>query len=298
MSSPYELDQDTIDFIEKSASFYPDQRDLKTVDQQRQCYADLCAYFHSGIPDNVTTFDEMIGHIPIRTYASSHNPKAQVLYIHGGGFVVGGLESHDDVCAEICDRTGLKVTAVDYRLAPEHRHPAALDDCRDVLKHLISQDLPVIVAGDSAGGWLTAMLGYELGAQITGQVLIYPMLGSAMNQGSYITRADAPMLTTEQIGYYWGEYFDCPVRDDIQTVPMAYPDLGQVPPTFMIAAEYDPLCTDVADYEDRLKSAGLSVNSHLAKALPHGFLRARHRVKNATIAFDAVIEHILLFAKV
>ena len=275
------IDQDTQDFIATMGSILPNGADNASITEQRQNYADICQHFHNGHPEGVTTQDQEIAGVPVRIYAKNPKPYGQIVYIHGGGFVVGSLDSHDDICAEICAASDCNVIAVDYRLAPEHKHPAALEDCRKVVAHLTEEECPTLVVGDSAGAWLTAMISHEMGDMLMGQVLIYPMLGGALNQGSYITQANAPMLTTEQVKYYWEEYFDCPMREDTQTMPMAYPDIGQSPPTLMIGAECDPLFSDTPDYAEKLAQHQVWVKVLVAEGLPHGFLRARHSVKRA-----------------
>ena len=291
-----EIDQETQAFIATMGSILPNGAAATSIMDQRQNYADICRHFHHGRPEGVTTTDQMIDHIPIRIYRKNPTPAAQVIYIHGGGFVVGSLDSHDDICAEICAASDCEVIAIDYRLAPEHKHPAALDDCRHVVEQMVAEEMPTVLAGDSAGGWLAAMIAHDMGDQLMGQVLIYPMLGGAMNQGSYITQADAPMLTTNQVQYYWQEYFDCPMRNDTMTPPMAYPDIGQAPPTLLIGAGCDPLFSDTPDYAEKLKAHHVWVKVLMAAGLPHGFLRARHSVQKARDIIDEMMDGITALA--
>ena len=125
-----------------------------------------------------------------------------MVYLHGGGFVVGGLHSHDDVCAEIRSRTGLAVVSVDYRLSPEHQHPAAFEDACSVVSVLPG---PLVLVGDSAGGNLAAAAAHaRRDPRILGQVLIYPGLGGDRQAGSYVTHANSPMLTTADLDFYGG----------------------------------------------------------------------------------------------
>ncbi len=127
------IDAETWAFIERTNSYYPPDTIDCTIEEQRVIYDRMCREFHAGYPDGVTAADIKIPapgqEIPIRIYRSeSRDLSAMVLYFHGGGFILGGLDSHDDVCAELCARTGFGVVSVDYRLAPEHLHPAAFDD--------------------------------------------------------------------------------------------------------------------------------------------------------------------------
>ncbi|MDP3378369.1 MAG: alpha/beta hydrolase, partial [Brevundimonas sp.] len=127
------IDAETWAFIERTNSFYPPDTIDATIDGQRAIYDRMCREFHAGYPDGIDVETTAIGtpthRIPIRIYTPTATaPGALVLYFHGGGFVVGGLESHDDVCAELAKGSGCMVVSVDYRLVPEHVHPAAFDD--------------------------------------------------------------------------------------------------------------------------------------------------------------------------
>ncbi|MCV6592057.1 MAG: alpha/beta hydrolase, partial [Silicimonas sp.] len=178
------------------------------------------------------------------------SPTASVLFLHGGGFVVGGLDSHDDVCAEICATTGFRVVAVDYRLAPEHKFPAAFVDAWTVARWLIEThpDAPVTLVGDSAGGNLAAAVAHHARGRlegVIGQVLIYPGLGGPRDSASYVTHAEAPMLTAKDIDFYRSILFDGgePVGDPTYA-PLQDSDFTGLPPTVIITAECDPLSDD------------------------------------------------------
>jgi acetyl esterase len=288
MDYPPSMDDQTRAFVDVTASFYPDDRQGLSVDDMRRHYNSLCGHFAQAMPSGVTSSDQTIGAVPIRHFSKNDNPQALVIYIHGGGFVVGGLDSHNDICAGICDDTGFDVVAVDYRLAPEHKHPAALEDCLLVTRHLRKESgLPIILAGDSAGGWLAAMVGLAHPDDIAGQVLIYPMLGGALNQGSYLDYAEAPLLSTAQVAMYWETYFDCPLDQTALTPPMAL-DIKTSPKTAMIAAGCDPLMSDTPQYADKLRQAGIAVDVVIEDGLPHGYLRARYSVERARLSFQRI----------
>jgi len=288
MDYPSSMDNETRAFVDVTASFYPDDRQGLSVDDMRRHYNTLCAHFAQDMPSGVTSSDHMIGAVPIRRFSKSETPQALVIYIHGGGFVVGGLDSHNDICAGICDDTGFDVVAVDYRLAPEHKHPAALEDCLLVMRHLKQESgLPIILAGDSAGGWLAAMVGLSHPDDVAGQVLIYPMLGGALNQGSYLDYAEAPLLSTAQVAMYWETYFDCPLDQTALTPPMAL-TITSSPKTAMIAAGCDPLMSDTPQYADKLRQAGIAVDVVIEDGLPHGYLRARYSVDRARLSFQRI----------
>ncbi|MCE2517422.1 MAG: alpha/beta hydrolase [Alphaproteobacteria bacterium] len=296
------MDADVWAFIEETNAHHP--ATLQGIDNQRgerhqrAQYNALCAHFHPGRPQGVNVTDTNQAGVATRRYTRDAADNAQatveVLYIHGGGFVVGNLDTHDDICGTLCLDTGFAITAVDYRLAPEHKHPAALEDCRTVLDQLIAQSSgPVLVMGDSAGGWLAAMLACEVGAAVAGQLLIYPMLGGRLDQGSYLEHAEAPLLTTAQVKYYWETYFDCPLREDALTPPMAYQDvegMAQLAPAVIIGAGCDPLYSDSPDYAAKLKQAGVNCRLHTERGLPHGYMRARHSAKSARESYARVVE--------
>ena len=286
------MDEDTWTFIERTQNLFPNTRGDLSLEDQRSLYMSLCREFAPPLPDGVTMEDLRVGDVPIRRYRRGATP-ARVIYIHGGGFVVGGLDSHDDVCAEICAATTLDVTAIDYRLAPEHKHPAALEDCLAVFDAaLLEDDRPLLLVGDSAGAWLAAMVSISRPGRPMGQVLIYPMLGGALDQGSYVTHQNAPLLSTDQVAVYWQTYFDCPLDRGKLTPPMALPELGVIPPTFMLAAGCDPLASDAPDFAQKITEAGGKVQVEIAEGLPHGFLRARHSSASAKESFARITEAI------
>jgi acetyl esterase len=288
------IDAQTWAFIEKTNSFYPPDTVDYTVDQQRAIYDRMCAAFHTGYPDGVTAGTgrfEGDGHgVPIRVYRSVPDAAAVVLYAHGGGFILGGLESHDDVCADLCAATGYDVVAVDYRLAPEHKHPAAFDDVHAVYAWLASRPKPVVLCGDSAGGNLVAAVAHAARGRLrrpAGQVLIYPGLGGDRSGPSYVEHADAPMLTVRDLDFYrgirgGGEGAD-PTRE-----PLSDSDFSGLPPTVIVTAECDPLSSDGEAYRDCILAAGGKASWHEEPGLVHGYLRARHTVARARDSFARI----------
>ena len=201
--SPYRtlIDAPTWAFIEATNAACPADATGLDIAGQRRVYDAMCAVFRQPRPDGVSVTDDVRGGVPTRRYAVGASA-ATVVYFHGGGFVVGGLDSHDDVCAEACATTGLRVVSVDYRLVPEHPHPAAFDDALSATKAVAATFGPVILAGDSAGGALAASVAHALrggDVRVLGQVLIYPGLGGPMQGGSSVAQAQAPMLTTEDV---------------------------------------------------------------------------------------------------
>ncbi|MBW7920611.1 MAG: alpha/beta hydrolase [Rubellimicrobium sp.] len=295
------IDAETWAFIERTNSFYAVDAVDHSVAEQRRTYDRMAEAFHAAYPEDVTAETSALqagGHaIPLRRY-HRRNPDgaAVVVYFHGGGFVVGGLESHDDVCAEICAHTGFDVVSVDYRLLPEHPHPAAFDDCLAAFRHVAAEGVegvPVVLCGDSAGGNLAAAVSAvtrDDARPPVAQVLIYPGLGGNIDAGSYLTHAEAPLLRRDELVYY--EKTRSGGRDlsrDVTSKPLADTDFSRLPPTAIFSAECDPLCDDGRDYRDRLVAAGVPAIWEVDAGLVHGWLRARHSVARARAGFARIL---------
>lgn len=279
-------------FMIEGERLYPPDAVNFTLAEQRDFYDRYCAHFRKPRPVSVKANDFRVGEVPCRLYQKAGGKEPPVLlYLHGGGYVVGGLDSHDDICAELCDGAGIDVVAVQYRLAPENPYPAALDDGWVVLAHLASRYGKVIVGGDSAGGNLSAALCLrsrdEEGPKIRGQVLIYPGLGGDMTKGSYIAQANAPGLSTADVQYYRETYGGGGAK---YAEPLRETDYRGLPPAFLVAAGLDPLHDDCFDYAARLREAGVPASVRDEPLLVHAFLRARHMSVPAGAAFAAIIE--------
>lgn len=291
------IDAPTWDFIRATDAAYPPDTATLGIADQRAIYDRMCRVFFQGYPPGVTAHDATIAGVPCRVYPGA---APAVVYLHGGGFVVGGLHSHDDVCAEIRARTGLKVVAVDYRLSPEHKHPAAFDDSCAVISAL-GKEGPVVLAGDSAGGNLAAAASHALRGSdvaILGQVLIYPGLGGDMDTGSYLTHAHAPMLTRDDVLFYKDIRHGAPPPAADPTVsPLRDTNFAHLPPTLAISAECDPLADDARDYAAAITAAGGWARWVLEPGLVHGYLRARATVPRAAASFTRIVTAIAAFAK-
>lgn len=296
------IDAETWAYIERTNSYYPPDTIDYTIEQQRAIYDRMCREFHAGYPVGVTSETTVIrtsGHdIRIRIYGSAQrDDTAVVFYFHGGGFILGSLDSHDDVCAELCAKTGYEVVSVDYRLAPEHRHPAAFDDALAAYRWQLARDArQVVLAGDSAGGNLAAAVSHaarRLERQPVGQVLIYPGLGGDRTKGSYVTHAEAPQLTLRDLEFYrhvrGGDTASGP---DPTLSPLDDTDFSGLPPTVVVTAECDPLSSDGETYRDAILAAGGKAFWLREQGLVHGYLRARHSVDRARQSFSRIAEAI------
>lgn len=292
------IDAQTWAFIEETGTYYPPDAVTLSVAEQRVVYDRMCRAFHRGYPKGVEATDLDAGGVPCRLYVPAGTADVTVLYFHGGGFVVGGLDSHDDVCAEICDRTGYRVLSADYRMSPEHDHPAAFEDCFAVLLYALGAwDSPVVLAGDSAGGNLAAAVAHHARGRamgVIGQVLIYPGLGGDKTKGSYLAHANAPLLTMEDIEFYMTiRTAGRPEPEGDPTyAPLHDSDFAGLPPTVCICAECDPLCDDGQDYRDAILKAGGQAVSFTEAGLVHGYLRARRTVDRAARSFDRIVDAI------
>ncbi|TGT83277.1 MULTISPECIES: alpha/beta hydrolase [unclassified Mesorhizobium] len=301
------IDAETWAFIERTNSYYPPDTIDYTITQQREIYDRMCREFFAGYPQGVTAETRVVAtpaqDVPIRIYRNAMpDDAAMVVYIHGGGFILGGLDSHDDVCAELCGRTGHEVVSVDYRLAPEHLHPAAFDDAMSAFEWAASTyDRPVVLCGDSAGGNLCAAVAHATRGHVKkpiGQVLIYPGLGGDRSRGSYVTHAEAPMLTVRDLEFY--KHIRTGGTDqtgDITLSPLADADFANLPPTVLITAECDPLSSDGEAYRDRIVAAGGHATWFEEPGLVHGYLRARHSVGRARASFTRIVDAVATLGK-
>lgn len=289
------IDAETWDFIRATDAEYPPDAVSLSIEDQRRVYDRMCRKFFAGYPPGVTSQDETIAGVPCRVYPGQD---PAVLYFHGGGHMVGGLESHDDVCAEIRAATGLRVISVDYRLCPEHPHPAAYEDCLAVAQ---VQTAPFLLAGDSAGGNLAAAVAAALrpSGKVQGMVLLYPGLGGDSKKGSYLTHAHAPMLTTADVDYYAALRHGgtAPSRPDPTASPLSARDFSGLPPCFAIAAECDPLADDATAYAAAISQAGGRALAIAEPGLVHGYIRARHSVQRAKASFDRITATLSAFAE-
>ncbi|WP_430471366.1 alpha/beta hydrolase [Thalassospira lucentensis] len=277
-------------FITKCDGFFPPDAVAAGIDQQRKWYDALCAEFTFPHPDGMGVEDDVIGDVPVRHYRPAMvTTNHKIVYMHGGGFVVGSRDSHDSICAEIAQAAGAELIAIDYRLAPEHVWPAQHDDCYRVAQSLLSAGRKLVLVGDSAGGMLAAGLAVRareegFGDRILGQVLIYPALGGDLNWPSYGQMANAPGLSTDDVIYY-RDVLKAPM-DDPFAHALSVEDLRGLPPTYITAAYFDPLRDDGREFTAQLARAGIDVQYREEPQLIHGWLRARHMSDAAKAGFS------------
>ena len=305
-------DPEVLAYIARTNAFYPADAYTFSAEENRARYNRYATEMRGAMPAEVSTTDFSIAALgPQRAIPARHYRHAQqtyadtvLLYLHGGGFLLGGLESHADACSGWCAATGIDVVAIAYRLAPEHQHPAQLDDVQAAFAHLHAQGLRVIVGGDSAGGNLAAALCLRQRAQggviPVGQLLIYPGLGGDTSRGSYLSNAHAPMLTTAESAMYFGLRTGGMARDgasDPELMPLKAADFCGLPPAFVVTADIDPLRDDGRIYVERLLADGVSAHYRNEPELVHGYLRARHMSRRAATSFTAMGEALLQLAE-
>lgn len=320
------IDQQTIDFIDRTVAFYPVETISASISRQREIYDAMCREFGTELPPQVAWQDSVVDvpngiAVNVRRYSCcEQNPEhPAIIYMHGGGFVVGGLESHHDVCAEFCSQTGFDLVSVDYRLSPEHVHSAALDDVLAVVGMVYRSGKPIVLCGDSAGGNLVAAASAacrdnaSLAEAIVAQVLLYPGLGGDIlptvideiaqfqsgsvpeNASSYTNHAYAPMLTLDEVLFYRkvrlpaGGLEKLPVKR-ATIAPLLAEHFEGLPPTVCFGAQCDPLHDDGQWYCDAITDAGGKAIFISEAGMVHGYLRARNSVESASASFNRMVQ--------
>jgi acetyl esterase len=228
------------------------------------------------------------GVIPARLYRpAGSRPEDRLpvfVFFHGGGWVFGNLESHDALCRSLCNAARCAVLAVDYRLAPENRFPAAVDDALAALRYVrdngaqLGLDASRIAAGgDSAGGTLTAVAALTFrdtgGPHLALQVLLYPVTDLSLESESYRTLGQGYMLTLERMRFFRNQYLkgDADVAD-WRASPLRAPDVSRLPPALIVMPSHDPLIGEARAYGDRLQAAGVNVTWRCYPGMIHGFM--------------------------
>jgi acetyl esterase len=243
--------------------------------------------------------------IAARLYAQ-RAPDAQnlmpvLLYMHGGGFVVGSLDSHQPLCRGLAADSGAAVLSIGYRLAPEYKFPTAFEDAVDALAWIGREGLAagldarrVAVGGDSAGGTLAAALAIEARDKCglprpVLQVLAYPGLSSRQVSDSYHRYGSGFLLERDTIDWFFAQYLrDDSDRTDWRFAPLAACDLSGLPPAFVMLAEYDPLVDEGREYAAKLRAAGVAVDLQVYPGMIHEFLRMGNVVTAALRARAAI----------
>lgn len=243
------------------------------------------------------------GGVPCRLYRpSAEHGVPLVVYLHGGGWVVGDLDTHDHVCRTIASKAGMAVLGVDYRLAPEHKFPAALDDAQ-AATIWASENADVLgvdparlaIAGDSAGGNLAAVVAQRGVVPLKYQVLIYPAVDMSMTLPSIEANAVGPTLTKKMMQWFIDHYLrNEDDKRDVAASPILASDevLSTVPPALVITSEFDPLCDDGEEYGKRLAKNGVNASVVRFNGTLHGFFSMLSGVDDAVGAHDLVVSYL------
>jgi acetyl esterase/lipase len=223
------------------------------------------------------------GEIPVRVYRPGDEPAPVLVYFHGGGWVLGSLDTHHGVCATLARRSGCVVCSVDYRMAPEHRFPAAVEDAWAVTRLLAERPDEVggrpgalAVGGDSAGGNLAAVCARKArdeGIPLALQLLVYPVTDADLDRASYREFADGYYLTAHSMGWFWDHYLPDGDRFQPDASPLRAEDLSGTAPALVITAGFDPLLVEGEAYARRLEEAGVPVTLSRYDGMIHGFFR-------------------------
>lgn len=230
-----------------------------------------------GLVENVVVATPH-GRLAARLYLPMAAPAGIIVYFHGGGWVLGDLESADAVAHVLVAASGWGVLSVDYRLAPEHRFPAPLDDAWAAVQWAAAQyKLPIMVGGDSAGANLATASALRArdagGPRLAGQILFYPVTDHDFDTPSYRENGGGGYsLSTRDMRWFWDCYADAEQRRDPQASPLRAGDLSGMPPTFLVAAGYDPLRDEGIAYAERLRAAGAAVTLRRYDSMIHGFV--------------------------
>jgi acetyl esterase len=229
------------------------------------------------------------GDVPVRVYATEHGGlRPALVYFHGGGFVFGDLDTHDAVCRALAKESGAVVISVDYRLAPEHKFPAGVEDSYAVTLWVAANaerlgiDAGCIgVGGDSAGGNLATVVAMRCrdagGPALASQVLIYPVTDvSSFETGSHRELGDGYFLTRGAMEWFTHHYLEsADLARHPEVSPLLAPDLSGLPPALVITAEFDPLRDEGEAYAKRLQQAGVPVTVTRYPGMIHGFVSMR-----------------------
>jgi acetyl esterase len=243
------------------------------------------------------------GGVPVRLYLprAPQPPLPLLIWLHGGGWVLGDLESHDNVCRALCNRADVAVLAVGYRLAPEDPFPAALDDglavCRWAVEHAGSLGIDarrVALGGDSAGANLAAVVCNLAPIDIAFQVLVYPVTDARCASASYTENGDGYFLTASSMRWFVDHYLSggSGSPDDPTVSPLLADDetLAAGPPTLVLTAGYDPLRDEGIAYADRLGDLGVTVSHVHFPGQIHGFFSLPHVIDDAKVAYALVAD--------
>jgi acetyl esterase len=302
------LDEATTSFLAQMAASGAKPLHEMTPEEARAMGVELCALFGPA-PEMLRVEESSIatddgGALAVRLLVPSERPQGLVVYFHGGGWVVGALDEWDTLARRLAERTDCAVVLVDYRLAPEHRHPAAAEDAWTALRwaaahsrEITGAEVPLIVAGDSAGGNLAAVVSRrardEAGPEIALQVLVYPVTDCDLETASYTDPENQLMVSRDAMVWFWDHYVADPqarLRPDAS--PLRAEDLSGLPAAVVLTAEHDVLRDEGEAYAERLRQAGVAVRHQRFAGQMHGFFSMVDLLPGSAAGMDYVVEAI------
>ncbi len=242
--------------------------------------------------------------VAVRVLIPNDHPRAVIVYYHGGGWVIGALDEFDTLGRQLALRTGAAVVLVDYRLAPEHRFPVAVEDAWATLRwvdegmeQLIGARVPLVVAGDSAGGNLAAIMTQRAkaaaGPDIALQMLVYPVTDADVNTASYVDPANQLLLSRDSMIWFWDHYApDTSTRARPELSPLQAADMSGLPPAIVVTAEHDVLRDEGEAYAQRLRAAGVPVEHRRFGGQMHGFFTMVNVLPGSADALEYVGEQL------
>jgi acetyl esterase len=281
------LDLETRAFMDKLAAAASKPRHLMTPDEARAAFARIRAILSPGAEVRATVALDIPvdgGTLRARLFVPHERPRALLVYFHGGGWVVGGIDEFAPLCREIAAGAGIAVALVEYRKAPEHPFPGPVHDAWQAAQWLAGQraallgaELPVLVGGDSAGANLaiavTLLARRERTVPIAGQLLVYPVTDCVFDRPSYVAPENQLLTHRDVMLWYWNHYAPTDAaRQSSLASPLREADLSGLPGAIVVTAEHDVLRDEGEAYAQRLEQAGVPVHHLRAQGQMHGFL--------------------------
>jgi acetyl esterase len=232
------------------------------------------------------------GHsLAARLYAPDRHPLPVLLFFHGGGFTIGSIATHDVLCRELSRLSGCAVVSLNYRLAPEHRFPVAVNDAWDAAQWLAGRrhelglgSARMAVGGDSAGGTLAAVcaiMARDAGLPLALQLLFYPGCAAWQDSPSHARFGHGLVLEKPHIDWFFDQYIDRGQREAWRFAPLNAPDVDGVAPAWFGLAECDPLVDDALAYTDKLRAAGVAVDLEIYRGVTHEFIKMGRAIPEA-----------------
>lgn len=305
------LDAATTAFLTEMAESGAKPIHESTPEEVRMLIAELSKLYGAGpamarVEDHTVASSD--GSFDLRVLVPEGTPRGIIIYYHGGGWVIGQIDEFDTLGRRMAQRTGCVVVLPGYRLAPEHHYPTAADDSYaalewvDAHKHAIAGgDVPIVLAGDSAGGNLVAVTTLRArdrnGPRVAMQVLVYPVADADVNTPSYLAPENQLLLSRDSMIWFWDHYLpDAARRSEPDASPLRATSLAGLPPAFVILAEHDVLRDEGEAYAERLRVEGVPVEMQVYEGQMHAFFTLLMLPENARAVEDAcaAIEHYLV----